>query len=265
MKEKLENAIYRFHISQTSLEAYQAISVFVELIMPLTELIDAIEKERKDIYDKKIEIYNHKRDYTNEYRGRQMEILHSLDTLFCLKNLHDVYRALKPENFLEESYWMFRHFNPDKPMPAGDKEEYRQYMERVYKKALPFLKVENKSQDLEKIKIKSYNETTKILTIGNYKIPIAKNEGNNNAHEIMAYIFIDNKDNLKDKFYYSEIAEKRFGAHYDSKNKYAHQPYSGACDRINDRVKDATNGQVKDFLIFNYSSMGDVRVNPKYL
>lgn len=129
----------------------------------------------------------------------------------------------------------------------------------------PEIKPETDEQLPEDLKVKFYDEEKRTLAIGNYTIPIAKHEGNNNAHEIMAYIFVDNKENLHEKFYYVDIAEKRFGGEYDGKNKNAHQPYSGACQRINQIVKDATDGKVKEFLDYNHSALGFVRVNPEYL
>jgi hypothetical protein len=120
------------------------------------------------------------------------------------------------------------------------------------------------SKPEEEIKVKFYSERNRRLLLGKYRIQIARHEGNNNAHEIMAYIFTDNRENLEDKFFYSEIAEKRFGAKYNSKDKYAHQPYSGACERINEIVMRATDGKVKEFLKFNHSKIGHVKVNPKY-
>lgn len=273
MKEQLANIMKRFKESPTSLESYRAISDFMEAILKMKnfEAFDAVVgKEHETIQKMQKELIINKSNYTNEYRNSQSDILHQMDINFCLRNLNDVRFGLqsitdKTEYFQDSIYWMFRRFKPDDPMPEADKWEYGHFMNKVYKKVIPFLEINN-NQDVEEIKVKSYDETNKILNIGNYKIQIAKNEGNNNAHELMAYIFIDNKDNLKDKFYYSEIAEKRFeDDNYKDKGKKAHEPYSGACDRINERIKDQTDGKIKEFLIKNYSSKGHVQVNPDYL
>lgn len=144
-------------------------------------------------------------------------------------------------------------------------EKFNQFLQKISDRINKLKSEQTIKKAQEKIKVKSYDEENKILTIGNFKIKIAKNEGNNNAHEIMTHIFIDNKDNLRGKFDYSVIAEKRFGANYKASDKYAQQPYSGACQRINQIIKDETNGNVKDFLIYNHSKLGDVRVNPNYL
>lgn len=53
MKEQLEIIISRFRNSQTSLETYQAISDFVEIIINIPEFIEQVEKEGKEIYNAK--------------------------------------------------------------------------------------------------------------------------------------------------------------------------------------------------------------------
>ncbi len=268
MKEQLKNIIERFHNSRTSLEVYQAISDFVEIIIAVPEFIAQVEKEGEIIHNAKIALNRDKGDYSkkhNRRRDKKGEALHQLDPIFPLRNLYSVHDGIKTENIADNTDWLFCRFGPDEPMPIEDKIEYRMFINKLYKKIVPFLKNKTEEKHAEEIKVKSYDEANKTLNIGNYKIQIAKNEGNNNAHEIMAYIFMDNKNNLNDKFYYAEIAKKRFEADYNSRNKYAHQPYSGACKRINDRIKDVTDGQIKEFLIFDYSTLGHIEVNPKYL
>ena len=127
MKGQLENIIKRFQDSQTSLESYRAISDFVEIIIDIPEFIEQVEREGKEIYNAKVDLSNNKKDYSNEYRNRQNEILHRLDPIFPLKNLQDVQRGLKPENFIRSSCSLFHKFNPDEPMLEEDKNEYLFY------------------------------------------------------------------------------------------------------------------------------------------
>lgn len=269
MREQLEKTINRFKNSQTSLETYQAISDFVEIIISVPEFIAQVEKEGEIIHNAKVANNRDKGDYSkkhNERRDRIHIALHQLDPTFPLRNLHDVYFGMKIENIANESSWLFHRFGPDEPMLREDKIEYGMFINKLYKKILPFLKDKTEEKHPKEIKVKSYDENRKVLNIGNFEIPIARNEGNNNAHEIMAYIFVDNKSNLKNKFYYADMAKERFeDENYNSKDKDAHQKYSGACKRINERIKDITNGQVKELLIFNYSTKGHVQVNPKYI
>lgn len=273
MQDKLKNIIEKFKKSQNSLESYQAISEFMEIVIAVPEYIAQVEKEGEVIYQEKIKLNADKgwnyglggkelKEH-NKWRDRKSKALHELDPLFPLRNLNNVYEGIKPENILACSDWLYRFQSPDEPLPEDDKEEYQMFLDKVFKKVIPFLKVEK--TETENPKVKFYDEEKRVLHIGNYEISIAKNEGNNNAHEIMAYIFIDNKDSLKDKLYYAEIAEKRFEADYNRRNKYAYQPYSGTCKRINQIIKDATDSKIKDFLILNYSTLGHIEINPKYL
>lgn len=275
MEEKLKSAIERYQKAPTSLEAYKAISDFVELVLAVSEFIKQVEEEGEKIRIAQAELNADKGwnyglrgrdlDEHNKRRDKKYEALFQLDPWFPLHNLRLIQVGIQPENIVSNSDWLFHRFGPDDPLPKADREEYQLFMDKLYKKILPFLKAETKEESLEEIKVKAYDEEKRTLIIGSYQVIIAKNEGNNNAHEIMAYIFIDKKDDLTAKFYYADIADERFKASYNSKNKQAYQSYSGACERINDKVKDATNGQVKKFLIFNHSVLGFVQVNPKYL
>lgn len=275
MKNELNNIIERYKNSQTTLEAYQAISDFVEIIIEVPAFIKQVRKEWKKIRIAQEELSKDKgwnyglrgtdlKEH-NAYRDRKGKALHQLDPMFPLRNLNHIRLGIQLKHIAGNSVWLFRWSGPDEPLRESDRKEFQLYIDKLYKKILPFLENETNEKSLEEIKVRSYDEKTRILTIGNYEIRIAKNEGNNKAHEIMVYIFIDKKDDLGAKFYYSEIADERFKANYDGKSKYAHQPYSGACQRINQIVKDETNGKVKEFLLYNHSKLGFVQVNPKYL
>ena len=203
MKEQLENIIKRFQNSQTSLESYQVISDFMETILKIKNFQafdNEIERERETISKAREEMKN----YSNEFQNRQNIILHQMDTNFYLRNLNDVRFGLQSINqetelFLDNNYWMFRRFNPDEPMPESDKLEYNYFMNKVFKKVLPFLESIDDKPNSKIIKVKFYDKDKRVLVIGNYEISIAKNEGNNNTHEIMSYILIDKIDYLKDK------------------------------------------------------------------
>lgn len=275
MQKQLEAIIERYKNSQTTLEAYEAISDFIKIVETIPEFIGQVEDEGEKIRLEKIELNADKGwNYGlagkelrlhNEYRDRKSKALHELDPMFPLINLGHIHIGIQPENIADNSDWLFRWTSPDEPLRETDRKEFQTYLDKVYKKILPFFKVEEIEEAQEEIKVKSYDEDNKILTVGKYQIKIAKNEGNNNAHEIMSYIFIDHKDDLSDKFDYSDIAEQRFGANYNIKDKNAHQLYSGACKRINQTIKDETNGEVNEFLLFNFSNLGNVKINPEYL
>lgn len=257
MQAKLREAIAKFEKAPSSLEAYIAIAEFVERVTSIPDYLESVNRAGDVIYDALVKTYTDKQD---ESRGEKYETIHQLDPVFPLRNLVQVRTGL--QDVLSNKEWLFRFFQPDDPMPASDKREYLLYLNKVYAAALPFLDEASQPIDLT---LHGYDEEKRVLTIGRFCVSIAKHAGNNNAHEVMAYLFLDKKEELGEKVDYSEIAETRFGAEFNARNKYAHQPYSGACDRINNMAKDGTNGLVPDLLIFNRSNTGHVQVNPKYV
>ena len=82
---------------------------------------------------------------------------------------------------------------------------------------------------------------------------------------ILKYIFIDNKDNLNDEFYYSEIAEDEFGDLEYKQDKNSWKRYSEMCRYINSMIEEQTNKKVKKFLIYNTGKQGRVKINKKFL
>ena len=275
MKKKLEDLIQQFEKSKTSFESYEIISEFTKIIIDFPEFIEQIEKEsdilvnaqKRNNADKGWDLPRKEKKHHNEIRDAKNSAFHELNYVFPLRNLHNVLIATQIENIPDNVDWLYRHFSPDKPMPDHDKKEYLKFMNKLYKKILPFLSINKPSipKKDDDLLFKKYDETTRSLHIGKYIIPIAKNKGNNNMHEVMAYIFIDNKDDISEEFSYAEMAEDRFGAKYNPRDKYAHQPYSGACKRINDKIQFETNGKIRDFLIYSTSKVGGFSVNEKYL
>src|SRR3989339_541598 len=86
-----------------------------------------------------------------------------------------------------------------------------------------------------------------------------------NAHKILKYIFIDNKKNLEDDFFYSEIAEDEFQDTEYKSNQKAWETYHIACRYINKKVMEQTNNKITDFLIYNTGKTGKVKLNKIYL
>jgi hypothetical protein len=110
-----------------------------------------------------------------------------------------------------------------------------------------------------------FDHKKSILYIKGQKVLINRQDKITNAHKILKYIFIDNKKNLKDDFFYSEIAEDEFGEleYKDRKNSW--RTYFRACQDVNEKILNQTNELVKDFLEFNTGRKGKVSVNKKYL
>jgi hypothetical protein len=110
-----------------------------------------------------------------------------------------------------------------------------------------------------------FDDKKSVLYIKGQGIYINRQDKTTNAHKILKYIFIDNKNNLTDEFFYSEIAEDEFeDIEYKQTNR-GWEKYRIACRDIQNKVKNQTNNQIKDFLIFNTGRKGRVKINPKYL
>jgi len=271
MKKQLEKIIQKFKDSKTTQDSYLAISEFVELVFQNDTFVKYTSTEGNRIKIKLMELNADKGDCSkewNKYRAEKYNALWEMDPWFPLKNLHNIHVGIQSKDLDYASEVLYAYTGPHNPMRDQDKKEYQMYLNKTYRNILPFIKEgvnESIETPLENLKYKSFDEDSSILTIGQLEIPIAKNKGNNKMHEIMMYLFIDHKEDLTKEFFYADIADERFGTEYNSKDKYAFKPYSTACDGINNKIKDATNGKIVDFLQPNYSKLGFVTINQKYL
>lgn len=171
MKNKLEKTIEKYKNSPTSLEAYQAIFDFTEIVLAIPEYIAQVEKEGEIIHQEMIDLNADKgwnyglsgKDLKrhNEYRSKKSKALHELNPAFPLNNLHAVYEGIKPENIADNSAWLFNRFSPDEPLPEADKKEYQLFLDKVFKKVIPLLKEEKN----EAIKATAKNTKWEDITI----------------------------------------------------------------------------------------------------
>jgi len=118
----------------------------------------------------------------------------------------------------------------------------------------------------DKLEGKTYfDQKRSILYIKGQKVLINMQDKITNTHKILKYIFVDNKKNLEDDFFYSEIAEAEFEdlEYKDSKNAW--QTYHVACRDINLKITKQTNNKITDFLIYNTGKTGKVKLNSRYI
>ncbi len=110
-----------------------------------------------------------------------------------------------------------------------------------------------------------FDEQKGILYIKGERVEINKQDKITNAHKILRHIFVTNKDNTGDDFFFSEIAEDEFHE-LDYKGRPNNwRKYARACEHINAKVKEQTDGVVIDFLIFTSGDTSKVKVNTKYI
>jgi hypothetical protein len=280
MEEKLKSAIERYQKAPTSLEAYKAISDFVELIMTVPEFIKQVGEEGEKIRIAQAELNADKGwnyglrgrdlDEHNKRRGQKYEALFQLDPWFPLHNLRLIHTGIQPENIVSNTDWLFHRFGPDDPLPKADREECQLFIDKLYKKILPFLPKEDEkikeevaivTEEKEEAKPLSFDEerSTLCLTGKEIKISIKQND-RTNGHYVLQHIFTA-EEGLKQQYPYAEIAEDTFKSEYTGKNEW--RKYHRACEDINKKARKQAG--IDDFLIFTTGRTGWVKINEKYL
>ena len=270
MKNKIDKTINAFKESKTSLDAYSAIHDFIELIKKIPSFIDSLEKEMDAVYEKKHNLEQLKRNLNYTDKSLKLlektdEILWQTDTDFQYHSLYNVYKTIEKDDLPFTGSWLFSRSTPDEPLTTDCKKEYQGYLDKIYKKVIRFLEKQNIKKEVEEKKKKlSFSLEKSMLYFQEQKIKIAKQDKITNAHKILKHIF--SKD-LKNDFYYSEIAEDEFGEeqkHY-AKTKNSWQRYYVACKEIQEKIRKGTPEKIEDFLIFNSGISGKVKIKPKYL
>lgn len=110
-----------------------------------------------------------------------------------------------------------------------------------------------------------FDEKRSILHIKGERVKINIQDKISNAHKVLKHIFITNKDNLGDEFFYSEMACEEFGDMEYKTRPRNWQKYYIACQEIARKINEQTGGKITDFIVFNTGRKGKVKVNKKYL
>ena len=110
-----------------------------------------------------------------------------------------------------------------------------------------------------------FDDKNSVLYVQGVKVKINKQDKITNAHKILNHIFITNKDNIKDDFYYAEIAEDEFHELDYKSRKNNWKKYNRACEYINLLVKQQTGEKITNFLEFNTGNKGKIKINKKYI
>lgn len=110
-----------------------------------------------------------------------------------------------------------------------------------------------------------FDEKRSILYIKGEKVPINLQDKITNAHKILKYIFINNKENLKDDFFYSEIAFDEFEDLEYKQDKKSWKKYFIACEKIKKKIVENTKNKIDNFLIYNTGQKGRIKLNFEYL
>jgi hypothetical protein len=148
MQKQLEATIEKFKNSQTSLDSYQAVSDFVRIILEVPEFIKQVEAEGERIRIAHIELNADKGwtyglrgrelDKHNENRGKKWEALFQLDSSFQLSELETIHEWLQSENMTDTAL-LFQNCKPDDALPESERKRYQGFIDKLYKKVIPFL------------------------------------------------------------------------------------------------------------------------------
>jgi len=278
MEKQLNDIIEQYKKSGNTLESYQAISSFVELVFQNDSFIEYTQNEGERINLEQRKLNADKGDRSkkwNEYRDKKHRALHELDPHFPLQNLYHVYEYLKPENATYGIDFLYANSSPDEPMREQDKKEYLMLLNKTYKNILPFIKEESNEAIVEEVKVvennskdikyKSFDMDTGILTIGNFEIDISKTQYITIDFELLAYICIDNAEYIQEESYYKKIFKQRLEQEYNPNNKADVRKFADSANSINRKIEKETNSLITKFLIANFHKDGYVKINPKYL
>lgn len=110
-----------------------------------------------------------------------------------------------------------------------------------------------------------FNDEKSILYVRGEPVFINIQDKITNAHKILHHIFITNKGNITDDFYFAEIAEDEFGdLNYKAKPRNWKR-YWRTCEYINQKIEEQTKDSIKDFLVFNTGKHAKIKINRQYL
>jgi hypothetical protein len=293
MRKQLDEVVVKFKNSQTSLEAYEAISDFVKIIVEIPEFIKQVEAEGEKIRIAQIELNADKGwtyglrgrelDEHNENRGKKWETLFQLDSSFQLSELETIHEWFQSEN-MTDTVLLFQNCKPDDALSESERKRYQGFIDKLYKKVIPFLEKEaieeitaevilpQEKEIAEEVATEiilpkneevvawdlDFNSEKSILYIGKYEIKITRRKNNTTGHYILQHIF-NSPEGLSEEFSYKEIWEQTIN---DSMEDFNDRTYYRGCEEIQTKVSQDTNFIINDFLSFDSTS---VKINPNYL
>ena len=272
LKQELREFINPFYTEINNFERYLIIYGLLEKLHKdprLRKITDKIKRRNKS---KQKSITNN--DGLFLYLKKELENNNNLNNNIC-----DCFEAL---NFVYQSIIEMKRVDEkegekieDKLNQViflrGNKEVLEASLKTFINALFDALDKERLMSDNSKIKTKEvrqtyFNEAKSILFVLGEAVPISKNNKSTNAHKILKHIFITNRNNLEDDFFYSEMAMDEFGdLEYADKSKNKWRRYYDICRDIQDKIIKHTEKSIDNFLVFECSKIGKVKINPTYL
>lgn len=102
-----------------------------------------------------------------------------------------------------------------------------------------------------------FDERASTLYVKGRPVKIKKQSKLTMAHRVLKYIFVDNRTDVNQEFFFTEYAEKEF-----EDEAYNSRKYTSACEVINRKILEQVG--FKAFLIVRNGRKASVKINPKY-
>ncbi len=104
----------------------------------------------------------------------------------------------------------------------------------------------------------SFDDKRSILNLYGEKIKITKRNNTTVQDVILKYMFIKNPEALGEEFFYSEIAQDEY-----KDEAYNWRKYHVACTEIQRKIKEQTQNNLDNFLLFDTGKSGKISLNQK--
>lgn len=146
----------------------------------------------------------------------------------------------------------------------SNKEKFYDFCSKVTNRTKQLKSGEKLEKNDKKTKGVSFNDSG-VLMIGDYSIDIDLKNKQSFAHRVLAFL---KKEGFEKEAYYIDIAKEMDDAYEEESRYYKDKYYLNvyrACKDIQEKIQQQTKFTIEDFLGFNSSQDGSVKINSKYL
>ena len=137
-------------------------------------------------------------------------------------------------------------------------EQYKLSMQIFNQKVFEAINQEFFVSDNDEAKKISFDDKRSILNLYGEKIIITKRNNTTVQDVILKYMFIKNPEALGEEFFYSEIAQDEY-----KDETYNWRKYHVACTEIQRKIKEQTQNNLDNFLLFDTGKSGKISLNQK--
>jgi hypothetical protein len=166
-------------------------------------------------------------------------------------------------------YWLYEYdknapvfwiagqwFLPPANKAFRERNRYRRDLDTVHSRITMLLRNKQLFPTNKPVRRFSFDAERSILFINQYEVRINRRGSITDQHRILASMFASG--DLHQDFFYAEMAEAVYGEEYDREPR----KYWEACNEINKKVAEDTNGMFPKLLLPTLERKGLVKVNP---